>query len=117
MGEKVILREQVKELFNKKYGTLITENLFIPLCKCVFVILKYSNASFVNVLCSGDALGLDRSVIVPYKLIRANPGSLEVCGLPDDIPFRNPNTYDIVRLEKILQAQDEITFNIKTPLQ
>ncbi|XP_042580854.1 general transcription factor II-I repeat domain-containing protein 1-like isoform X5 [Cyprinus carpio] len=84
MGEKVILREQVKELFNKKYG---------------------------------EALGLDRSVIVPYKLIRANPGSLEVCGLPDDIPFRNPNTYDIVRLEKILQAQDEITFNIKTPLQ
>lgn len=84
MGEKVILREQVKELFNKKYG---------------------------------EALGLDRSVIVPYKLIRANPGSLEVCGLPDDIPFRNPNTYDIVRLEKVLQAQDEITFNIKTPLQ
>ncbi|XP_056602520.1 general transcription factor II-I repeat domain-containing protein 1 isoform X4 [Triplophysa dalaica] len=84
MGEKVILREQVKELFNKKYG---------------------------------EALGLDRSVLVPYKLIRANPGSLEVSGLPDDIPFRNPNTYDIIRLEKILQAEDEITFNIKTPLQ
>lgn len=84
MGEKVILREQVKELFNKKYG---------------------------------EALGLDRSVLVPYKLIRANPGSVEVSGLPDDIPFRNPNTYDIIRLEKILQAQDEISFNIKTPLQ
>ncbi|XP_051973495.1 general transcription factor II-I repeat domain-containing protein 1-like isoform X5 [Xyrauchen texanus] len=84
MGEKVILREQVKELFNKKYG---------------------------------DALGLDRSVLVPYKLIRANPGSFEVSGLPDDIPFRNPNTYDIVRLEKILQVHDEIIFNIKTPLQ
>ncbi|XP_036435744.1 general transcription factor II-I repeat domain-containing protein 1 isoform X1 [Colossoma macropomum] len=84
MGEKVILREQVKELFNKKYG---------------------------------EALGLDRSVVVPYKLIRASPDSLEVCGLPDDIPFRNPNTYDIVRLEKILQARDDITINIKTPLQ
>ncbi|XP_026871688.2 general transcription factor II-I repeat domain-containing protein 1 isoform X2 [Electrophorus electricus] len=84
MGEKVILREQVKELFNKKYG---------------------------------EALGLDRSVIVPYKLIRASPDSLEVCGLPDDIPFRNPNTYDIARLEKILQVQDDITINIKTPLQ
>uniref|UniRef100_A0A4W4EAH2 GTF2I repeat domain containing 1 n=1 Tax=Electrophorus electricus TaxID=8005 RepID=A0A4W4EAH2_ELEEL len=75
MGEKVILREQVKELFNKKYG---------------------------------EALGLDRSVIVPYKLIRASPDSLEVCGLPDDIPFRNPNTYDIARLEKILQ---EVSIN------
>ncbi|TRY83599.1 hypothetical protein DNTS_021446 [Danionella cerebrum] len=84
MGEKVILREQVKELFNKKYG---------------------------------EALGLDRSVTVPYKLIRANPGSVEVSGLPEDILFRNPNTYDIGRLEKILVAQDDITLNIKTPLQ
>ncbi|XP_038564300.1 general transcription factor II-I repeat domain-containing protein 1 isoform X2 [Micropterus salmoides] len=84
MGEKVVLREQVKELFNKKYG---------------------------------EALGLDRSVVVPYKLIRGSPESVEVSGLPDDIPFRNPNTYDIVCLEKILQAADEITFNIKSQLQ
>ncbi|XP_064208222.1 general transcription factor II-I repeat domain-containing protein 1 isoform X2 [Anguilla rostrata] len=84
MGEKVILREQVKELFNKKYG---------------------------------EALGLDRSVLVPYKLIRGSPDSIEVSGLPDDIPFRNPNTYDINRLEKILQARDEITINIKSQLQ
>nr|XP_046267747.1 general transcription factor II-I repeat domain-containing protein 1 isoform X3 [Scatophagus argus] len=83
MGEKVVLREQVKELFNKKYG---------------------------------EALGLDRSVVVPYKLIRGSPESIEVSGLPDDIPFRNPNTYDIVCLEKILQAADEITFNIKSQL-
>lgn len=84
MGEKVILREQVKELFNKKYG---------------------------------DALGLDRSVVVPYKLIRASPGCVAVNGLPDDIPFRNPNTYDIARLEKILQARDEININVKSQLQ
>lgn len=51
MGEKVILREQVKELFNKKYGTLITKNLFIPLCKCVFVILKYSNVYYNILIC------------------------------------------------------------------
>lgn len=84
MGEKVVLREQVKELFNKKYG---------------------------------EALGVDRSVVVPYKLIRGSPESVEVSGLPDDIPFRNPNTYDIVGLEKILQAADKITFNIKSQLQ
>ncbi|XP_029029754.1 general transcription factor II-I repeat domain-containing protein 1 isoform X2 [Betta splendens] len=84
MGEKVVLREQVKELFNKKYG---------------------------------EALGLDRSIVVPYKLIRGSPESVEVSGLPDDVPFRNPNTYDIVCLEKILQAADKITFNIKGQLQ
>uniref|UniRef100_A0A3P9KG12 GTF2I repeat domain containing 1 n=1 Tax=Oryzias latipes TaxID=8090 RepID=A0A3P9KG12_ORYLA len=84
MGEKVVLREQVKELFNKKYG---------------------------------EALGLDRSVVVPYKLIRGSPESVEVGGLPDDIPFRNPNTYDLLCLEKILQAADKITFNIKSQLQ
>ncbi|XP_041863832.1 general transcription factor II-I repeat domain-containing protein 1 isoform X2 [Melanotaenia boesemani] len=84
MGEKVVLREQVKELFNKKYG---------------------------------EALGLDRSIVVPYKLIRGSPESVEVSGLPDEIPFRNPNTYDIVCLEKILQAADKLVFNIKSQLQ
>ncbi|XP_068592671.1 general transcription factor II-I repeat domain-containing protein 1 isoform X1 [Cebidichthys violaceus] len=84
MGEKVVLREQVKELFNKKYG---------------------------------EALGLDRSVVVPYKLIRGSPESVEVDGLPDDVPFRNPNTYDIVCLERILQAADKVTFSIKSQLQ
>ncbi|XP_038159638.1 general transcription factor II-I repeat domain-containing protein 1 [Cyprinodon tularosa] len=84
MGEKVVLREQVKELFNKKYG---------------------------------EALGSDRSVVVPYKLIRGSPESVEVSGLPDDVPLRNPNTYDIVCLEKILQAADKITFNVKSQLQ
>lgn len=73
------------------------------------------NAWFCLLL--GEALGLDRSVVVPYKLIRGSPESVEVSGLPDDVPFRNPNTYDIVCLEKILQAADKITFNIKSQLQ
>ncbi|KAM9332064.1 general transcription factor II-I repeat domain-containing protein 1 [Pholidichthys leucotaenia] len=84
LGEKVVLREQVKQLFNKKYG---------------------------------EALGLDRPVVVPYKLIRGSPESIDVGGLPDDIPFRNPNTYDMVCLEKILQSADMITFNVKSQLQ
>ncbi|XP_040037100.2 general transcription factor II-I repeat domain-containing protein 1 isoform X1 [Gasterosteus aculeatus] len=84
MGEKVVLREQVKELFNKKYG---------------------------------EALGLDRSVAVPYKLIRGSPESLEVGGLPDDVAFRNPNAYDAACLEKILQAADKVTFEVKSQLQ
>ncbi|XP_041438204.1 general transcription factor II-I repeat domain-containing protein 1-like isoform X2 [Xenopus laevis] len=75
LGEKVILREQVKELFNVKYG---------------------------------KALGMDQPVLIPYKLIRDNPDAVEVRGLPNDIPFRNPNTYDLHRLEKILKARDQI---------
>uniref|UniRef100_A0A8C0GVM3 GTF2I repeat domain containing 1 n=1 Tax=Chelonoidis abingdonii TaxID=106734 RepID=A0A8C0GVM3_CHEAB len=84
LGEKVILREQVKELFNEKYG---------------------------------EALGLNRPVLVPYKLIRDSPDAVEVTGLPDDIPFRNPNTYDIHRLEKILKAREHIRMVIINQLQ
>ncbi|CAI5794957.1 Uncharacterized protein PODLI_1B011566 [Podarcis lilfordi] len=84
LGEKVILREQVKELFNEKYG---------------------------------EALGLNRPVLVPYKLIRDTPDAIEVTGLPDDIPFRNPNTYDIHRLEKILKARDRIRMAVTNQLQ
>nr|XP_033778126.1 general transcription factor II-I repeat domain-containing protein 1 isoform X2 [Geotrypetes seraphini] len=84
LGEKVILREQVKELFNEKYG---------------------------------EALGLNRPALVPYKLIRDNPKSLEVTGLPSDVPFRNPNTYDISRLEKILTAREQIHMVVRNQLQ
>uniref|UniRef100_A0A8C3W8Y2 General transcription factor II-I repeat domain-containing protein 1 n=1 Tax=Catagonus wagneri TaxID=51154 RepID=A0A8C3W8Y2_9CETA len=84
LGEKVILREQVKELFNEKYG---------------------------------EALGLNRPVLVPYKLIRDSPDAVEVTGLPDDIPFRNPNTYDIHRLEKILKAREHVRMVIINQLQ
>ncbi|XP_051891696.1 general transcription factor II-I repeat domain-containing protein 1 isoform X5 [Pristis pectinata] len=84
LGEKVILREQVKELFNEKYG---------------------------------EALGLNRPVLVPYKLIRDNPEAIEVTGLPDDILFRNPTTYDLNRLEKILKVRDRIRMIIKSQLQ
>ncbi|XP_062944608.1 general transcription factor II-I repeat domain-containing protein 1 isoform X2 [Cynocephalus volans] len=84
LGEKVILREQVKELFNEKYG---------------------------------EALGLNRPVLVPYKLIRDSPDAVEVIGLPDDIPFRNPNTYDIHRLEKILKAREHVHMVIINQLQ
>nr|XP_045245835.1 general transcription factor II-I repeat domain-containing protein 1-like [Macaca fascicularis] len=84
LGEKVILWEQVKELFNEKYG---------------------------------EALGLNRPVLVPYKPIRDSPDAVEVTGLPDDIPFRNPNTYDIHWLEKILKAREHILMVIINQLQ
>ncbi|XP_051903969.1 general transcription factor II-I repeat domain-containing protein 1-like isoform X3 [Hippocampus zosterae] len=84
VGEKVVLREQVKELFNKKYG---------------------------------EALGLDRAVAVPYKLIRGSPECVQVDGLPKDVPFRNPGAYDATCLERILHAKEKISFSVKSQLQ
>lgn len=65
----------------------------------------------------GEALGLNRPVLVPYKLIRDSPDAVEVMGLPDDIPFRNPNTYDIHRLEKILKAREHVRMVVVNQLQ
>lgn len=56
-------------------------------------------------------------MLVPYKLIRDSPDAVEVTGLPDDIPFRNPNTYDIHRLEKILKAREHVRMVIINQLQ
>ncbi|XP_062816331.1 general transcription factor II-I repeat domain-containing protein 1-like isoform X2 [Anolis carolinensis] len=75
-----------------------------------------SEASLRRTSGKGDALGLNRPVLVPYKLIRDSPEALEVLGLPDEIPFRNPNTYDIHRLEKILKARDRIRMVVTNPL-
>lgn len=113
MGEKVVLREQVKELFNRKYGR---ENEALI---CAFDQEAWICSSDANCgeLCLGEALGADHSVLVPYKLIRGSPESVEVSGLPEDVPFRNPNTYDIVCLEKILQAADKIVISVKNQLQ
>lgn len=86
--------------------------------KLVLFTARFNISTSSCCLCGpGEALGLDRSVVVPYKLIRGSPESVEVGGLPDDVPFRNPNTYDIMCLEKILQAADKVTFNIKSQLQ
>ncbi|KAM8835344.1 general transcription factor II-I repeat domain-containing protein 1 isoform 1-T1 [Synchiropus picturatus] len=105
LGEKVVLREQVKELFSKKYGESSPGS---P---------ERAGSLTASWCWAGEALGLDRSVAVPYKLIRSSPESLEVSGLPDDVVFRNPNTYDVACLKKILQAADGVAFSVKTPLQ
>lgn len=98
----------------EKQPASVLPSLQVKALFLLFLCVFWSHCCVVSL---GEALGLDRSVMVPYKLIRGSPESVEVSGLPDDIPFRNPNTYDIVCLEKILQAADEITFNIKSQLQ
>lgn len=84
VGEKGLLREQVRELFNNRYG---------------------------------EALGQAGPVMVPYKLIRGSPDAVEICGLPENVPFRNPNSYDQTSLERILQSSQDVRFNIKQHFQ
>lgn len=84
VGEKGLLREQVRELFNNKYG---------------------------------EALGQAGPVMVPYKLIRGSPDAVEICGLPENIPFKNPNNYDLTSLERILQSSQDVHFNVKPHFQ
>ncbi|XP_005373190.1 PREDICTED: general transcription factor II-I repeat domain-containing protein 1-like [Chinchilla lanigera] len=84
LGEVVILRERVRELFNKRYG---------------------------------KALGLGRPVRVPYKQIQENPFTVEVTGLPDDILFQNPKSYNFYQLEKILKVQEHVHMRIINHLQ
>lgn len=65
----------------------------------------------------GEALGLNQPVLVPYKLIRDSLDAVEVTGLPDGIPFLNPNTYNIHRLEKILKVREHVRMVIINQLQ
>ncbi|CAL9685070.1 unnamed protein product [Knipowitschia caucasica] len=80
MGDRGLLLEQVRELFNTKYG---------------------------------EALGKGRPVLVPYKLIQGSPEAVEICGLPDNISFKNPNSYDLTSLEQILESSHDVCFNIR----
>lgn len=81
------------------------------------LLLAWHSVKPLSFVSSGEALGLNRPVLVPYKLIRDSPDAVEVTGLPNDIPFRNPNTYDIHRLEKILKARERIRMAVTNQLQ
>ncbi|NXO84310.1 GTF2I factor, partial [Sitta europaea] len=63
----------------------------------------------------GEALGLSEPVMVPFSLFETYPESFYVEGLPDGVPFRQPATFGIPRLEKILRNKSKIKFIIKKP--
>uniref|UniRef100_A0A8B9F3R8 General transcription factor IIi n=1 Tax=Amazona collaria TaxID=241587 RepID=A0A8B9F3R8_9PSIT len=52
-------------------------------------------------------------VSIPYPLFQSHAEDLYVEGLPEGIPFRQPSTYGIPRLERILLAKERIRFVIK----
>ncbi|NXI10021.1 GTF2I factor, partial [Irena cyanogastra] len=63
----------------------------------------------------GEALGRSGPVKVPYALFDSYPEDFYVEGLPEGVPFRQPTTFGIPRLEKILRNKPKIKFIIKKP--
>ncbi|NXC04717.1 GTF2I factor, partial [Orthonyx spaldingii] len=63
----------------------------------------------------GEALGLSEPVKVPYSLFESLPDAFYVEGLPEGVPFRQPSTFGIPRLEKILRNKSKIKFIVKKP--
>lgn len=58
-------------------------------------------------------MGLSEPVKVPYTLFESFPDAFYVEGLPEGVPFRQPSTFGIPRLEKILRNKLKIRFVIK----
>ncbi|NWS82348.1 GTF2I factor, partial [Toxostoma redivivum] len=63
----------------------------------------------------GEAMGLKGPMRVPYGLFESFPDVFQVEGLPEGVPFRQPSTFGIPRLEKILRNRSKIKFIIKKP--
>ncbi|NWS18184.1 GTF2I factor, partial [Pachyramphus minor] len=63
----------------------------------------------------GEALGLSEPVQVPFLLFESYPELFYVEGLPEGVPFRQPSTFGIPRLEKILRNKSKIKFIVKKP--
>ncbi|NWZ65743.1 GTF2I factor, partial [Acrocephalus arundinaceus] len=76
--------------------------------------LKQKVENLFNEKC-GEALGLSEPVKVPYALFDSFPEDFYVEGLPEGVPFRQPSTFGIPRLEKILRNKSKIRFVIKKP--
>ncbi|RLV97950.1 hypothetical protein DV515_00011284, partial [Chloebia gouldiae] len=76
--------------------------------------LKQKVENLFNAKC-GEALGRREPVKVPYILFDSYPEDFYVEGLPEGVPFRQPTTFGIPRLEKILRNKSKIKFIIKKP--
>ncbi|NWX26078.1 GTF2I factor, partial [Notiomystis cincta] len=76
--------------------------------------LKQKVENLFNEKC-GEALGLSEPVKVPYTLFESFPEVFYVEGLPEGVPFRQPSTFGIPRLEKILRNKSKIRFVVKKP--
>ncbi|NXY16690.1 GTF2I factor, partial [Atrichornis clamosus] len=100
-GSNVNWKPQGREFCFETWNARITE-------------LKQQVDNLFNEKC-GEALGLTEPVKVPYALFESFPEAFYVEGLPEGVPFRQPSTFGIPRLEKILRNKSKIKFIIKKP--
>ncbi|NWV05671.1 GTF2I factor, partial [Ptilonorhynchus violaceus] len=100
-GSNTNLKSQGKEFSFEVWNAKITD-------------LKQKVENLFNEKC-GEALGRSEPVKVPYALFESFPEDFYVEGLPEGVPFRQPSTFGIPRLEKILRNKPKIKFIVKKP--
>ncbi|NXQ15608.1 GTF2I factor, partial [Peucedramus taeniatus] len=100
-GSNTNLKQQGREFSFEVWNARITD-------------LKQKVENLFNEKC-GEALGRSGPVKVPYALFDSYPEDFHVEGLPEGVPFRQPTTFGIPRLEKILRNKSKIKFIIKKP--
>ncbi|NXM13133.1 GTF2I factor, partial [Ploceus nigricollis] len=100
-GSNTNLKQQGREFSFEMWNAKITD-------------LKRKVENLFNEKC-GEALGRSKPVKVPYALFDSYPEDFYVEGLPEGVPFRQPTTFGIPRLEKILRNRSKIKFIIKKP--
>ncbi|NXA09224.1 GTF2I factor, partial [Sapayoa aenigma] len=100
-GSHTSFKPQGKEFSFQSWNAKITD-------------LKQKVENLFNEKC-GEALGLTEPVKVPFSLFESCPEVFYVEGLPEGVPFRQPSTFGIPRLEKILRNKSKIKFIIKKP--
>ncbi|XP_075051097.1 general transcription factor II-I isoform X2 [Mixophyes fleayi] len=66
-------------------------------------------------ICYGKALGKSTPVPVPYDMMTRDPTAVTVCGLPVEVPVKDPSEYDIDTIQQILANKYRISFTIKRP--
>ncbi|XP_053310895.1 general transcription factor II-I isoform X2 [Spea bombifrons] len=66
-------------------------------------------------ICYGKALGKSTPVPVPYDKMTKDPTAVSVCGLPKEVPVRDPSKYDLHTLKQILDNKSQLYFIIKRP--
>ncbi|NXO90395.1 GTF2I factor, partial [Certhia brachydactyla] len=100
-GSNTNLKQQGREFSFESWNARISD-------------LKQKVENLFNEKC-GEALGLSEPVKVPFSLFESFPELFYVEGLPEGVPFRQPATFGIPRLEKILRNKSKIKFIIKKP--